>query len=122
MKRNSPKSRGRPRSDATDAADAFDVISRYAVQHNLSKNELALHCGLTPSSVSRALSSRAQARWTPTFKAIYRIALNKDVNPAITPAIKRLASYQGPGEIEVKRLLTDVDALLTTLAASRPSV
>jgi transcriptional regulator with XRE-family HTH domain len=119
MERYETKSRGRPRSAADGATDAFDVIRHYIEQNNLSLNELALHCGLTPSSVTRALSSRDGARWTPTFKTIYSIALNRVLDLHISPVMKRLASYQGPGEIEVKRLLNDVEALITTLSASR---
>lgn len=114
--------RGRPRCATAGATDAFDLIKDYLDRNDLSLNQLAIHCGLTSSSVTRALSSRNAARWTPTFKAIYRIALNKESNLRISPAMKRLAAYQGPGELEVKRLLTDVDALLTTLSASKHQV
>lgn len=119
MEREKPRSRGRPRSDTKGARDAFDIVRRYLERQRLSLNELALRCGLTPSSVARALSNREDARWTPTFKIIYSVAENNDMSTRISPAIKRLAAYEGPGEAEVKRLLDDVEALITTLSASK---
>jgi transcriptional regulator with XRE-family HTH domain len=119
MERNKPRARGRPRSDTKGARDAFDVIQRYRDRQNLSLNELAIRSGLTPSSVARALNNREGARWTPTFKIIYSVAENNDTSVRISPVMKRLAAYEGPGEAEVKRLLDDVEALITTLSASR---
>jgi transcriptional regulator with XRE-family HTH domain len=119
MEREKPRARGRPRSDTKGAQDAFDIIRRYLELENLSLNELALRCELTPSSVARALANREETRWTPTFKTIYSVAKNNDVRVRISPAMKRLAAYQGPGEVEVKRLLDDVEALITTLSASK---
>jgi hypothetical protein len=41
------------------------------------------------------------------------------VTAKITPAMARLASYEGPGEAVVKRLLDDVEELITSLSSSR---
>lgn len=73
---------------------------------------------MTPSTVSRALSSRAQARWTPALRRLYSIAKNSDAAAKVTPAMVRLASYEGPGEAAVKRLLDDVEALIASLSPS----
>ena len=118
MGSDKPRNRGRPRSETTGAREAFDVIHGYVQGNKLSLNELAIRCSLTPSSVTRALSSKETARWTPTFKAIYSIAKNNDLGMRISPAMKRLAAYEGPGEAEVKRLLDDVEALITTLSTT----
>ena len=122
MKSGKPRKRGRPRSDTSGAQEAFDLIERYRTAEKISLNEFALRCSLTPSSVSRALSDRASARWTPTFKAIYSIAKNGSPDARISPAMKRLAAYEGPAEEAVKRLLDNVDALIATLSASREGV
>lgn len=119
MESDKPRARGRPRSETKGARDAFDAIQRYREHEKLSVNELAIRCGLTPSSVARALGDRQDARWTPTFRTIYSVAENGDKNARISPVMKRLAAYAGPGEAEVKRLLDDVEALITTLAAGR---
>jgi hypothetical protein len=118
MERNKPRIRGRPRSETAGASEAFDVIKQYMQLNNVSPNKLAIRCALTPSSVTRALSAKETARWTPTFRTIYRIAKNNDVEMRISPVMKRLAAYEGPGEAEVKRLLDDVEALITTLSTS----
>lgn len=114
-----PRPRGRPRSDTVGAREAFDSIQRYRERENLSLNALALRCRMTPSTVSRALANRENARWTPALKRIYSIAENGDVNAKISPVMKRLATYEGPGEAAVKRLLNDVEELITTLSTSR---
>lgn len=119
MERHKQKSRGRPRANTIGARDAFDIIQNYRRQENISFNELAIRFGLTPSSVARALADREGARWTPTFKTLYRIAKNEEKGMSIFPAIKRLAAYEGPGEVEIKRLLGDVEALITTLTTAR---
>jgi transcriptional regulator with XRE-family HTH domain len=119
MKIADPKPRGRPRSDTAGAQDAFDAIERYRNANGLSFNKLAIRCGLTPSSVSRALADRQTARWTPTLEKIYSIAKNGAVDTRISPAMRRLAAYEGPGEAAVKRLLDDVETLITTLSTSR---
>jgi transcriptional regulator with XRE-family HTH domain len=119
MRSENPKPRGRPRSDTAGAQEAFDAIERYRKAEKLSLNELSIRCGLTPSSVSRALANRQAARWTPTLKKIYSIAKNGDMEARISPVMKRLAAYEGPGEAAVKRLLADVETLITTLSASR---
>jgi transcriptional regulator with XRE-family HTH domain len=118
MERNKPRIRGRPRSEGAGASDAFDEITRYIQQNNISLNQLAIRCALTPSSVTRALSAKETARWTPTFRTIYSIAKKNEVGTRISPAMKRLAAYEGPGEAEVKRLLDDVEALIATLSTS----
>jgi hypothetical protein len=74
---------------------------------------------MTPSTVSRALASRLNARWTPALRKLYSIAKKDDVTVKVTPAMARLASYDGPGEAAVKRLLNDVEELITTLSTSR---
>ena len=71
---------------------------------------------MTPSTVSRALKSRAQARWTPALRKLYSIAKNNDAAAKVTPAMVRLASYEGPGEAVVKRLLDDVEELIVSLS------
>jgi hypothetical protein len=100
------------------ASEAFDLIRKYMEQRKITANKLAISCALTPSSVTRALSSREAARWTPTFRVIYSNAINKDIEIRISPAMRRLAAYKGSGEAEVKRLLEDVDALVATLSTS----
>jgi hypothetical protein len=119
MESDGTTKRGRPRSDSAGAPAAFDSIKGYIALNKLSFNELAIRCGLTPSSVTRALSSRDVARWTPTFRTLYSIAINNEIDARISPAMKRLAAYEGPGEGEVKRLLDDVEALITTLSAQK---
>ena len=118
MRSENPRPRGRPRSDSAGALEAFDEIERYRTAEGLSFNELAIRCGLTPSSVSRALADRQKARWTPTLKKLYSIAKN-GVDTRISPVMRRLAAYEGPGEAAVKRLLDDVEMLITTLSSSR---
>jgi transcriptional regulator with XRE-family HTH domain len=119
MESTNPRRRGRPRSDTAGAQEAFDLIEQYRRQEKLSCNELAIRCGLTPSSVSRALADRRTARWTPTLKQIYSIAKNTAIETRISPVMRRLAAYEGPGEAAVKRLLDDVETLITTLSTSR---
>jgi transcriptional regulator with XRE-family HTH domain len=102
-------------SESRGAPEAFDVIQQYIEKNDLSMNGLAIKCGLTPSTVSRALSDRAKARWTPALRKIYSVAENKN-SDVPGEAIGRLAAYKGPGEIEVKRLLTDVEQLIATLS------
>lgn len=112
-------SRGRPVSVSEGAGDAFDLVERYRVENGLSFNALALRCGMTPSTVSRALSSRSEARWTPALHRLYSIAKNNDMTAKVAPAMVRLASYEGPGEAAVKRLLSDVEDLIASLSTSR---
>ena len=118
MKSDPPRLRGRPRSRMAGAQEAFDTIEKYRRAENLSLNELAIRCRLTPSSVSRALADRQTARWTPTLTRIYCIAKNGEIETKISPVMRRLAAYEGPGEVAVKRLLDDVETLIATL--SRP--
>lgn len=109
------KRRGRPRSASDGAAAAFDIVERYRSARGLSYNALAVRCSMTPSTVSRALGKRSSARWTPTLRKLYSIAKNSStVEPAAVAA--RLESYAGPGEAVVKRLLDDVEELITTLS------
>ena len=119
MAKSQKKRRGRPRSVSEGAGDAFDVVERYRTNHALSCNALALRCGMTPSTVSRALGSRSSARWTPTLRKLYSIAKNDAAEGKATPVVARLASYAGPGEAAVKRLLDDVEELITTLSTSQ---
>jgi hypothetical protein len=116
MEIRKPGNRGRPRSDTAGASEAFDLIKRFMQRNKVSANKLAIRCALTPSSVTRALSSREAARWTPTFRHIYSVVKNSHGGMRISPAMKRLAAYKGPGEAEVKRLLDDVEALVATLS------
>jgi transcriptional regulator with XRE-family HTH domain len=116
---NKPRPRGRPRSDTAGAREAFDSVQRYRERENLSVNALAVRCGMTPSTVSRALANRDSARFTPTLKTLYSIAENRGANAKISPAMKRLAAYKGPGEAAVKRLLNDVEDLITLLSTLR---
>jgi transcriptional regulator with XRE-family HTH domain len=118
MESNRRRNRGRPRSETAGAREAFEVIKRYLERNKLTLNELAIHSSLTASSVTRALSNKDTARWTPTFKILYSIAKNHDIGIKLSPAMKRLAAYEGPGEIEVKRLLDNVEALITSLSTS----
>jgi transcriptional regulator with XRE-family HTH domain len=119
MRSEERKLRGRPRSATVGAREAFDAVQSYRERENLSFNALALRCGMTPSTVSRTLENRESARWTPALKGLYSIAENKNVNAKISPAMKRLAAYEGPGEAAVKRLLNDFEELITTLSTSR---
>jgi transcriptional regulator with XRE-family HTH domain len=119
MKRPTAIRRGRPRSASEGARDAFDVVESYRAANSLSFNALALRCGMTPSTVSRALSSRAGARWTPALRKLYSIAQNDPAAGKITPVMTRLASYEGPGEAAVKRLLNDVEELIESLSTAR---
>jgi transcriptional regulator with XRE-family HTH domain len=119
MESDNTKPRGRPPSRTAGAQEAFDAIEEYRKGLNLSFNELAIRCGLTPSSVLRALADRRTARWTPTLTRIYSIAKNEAVETKISPVMRRLAAYEGPGEAAVKRLLDDVETLITTLTTLR---
>ncbi len=111
--------RGRPRSDSEGAREAYDVIHRYMTRESLSLNALALRCEMTPSTVARALADRESARWTPGFRRIYSIAENGDHDDKISPTMRRLASYEGPAEATVRRLLSDIEELVMTLSSSR---
>ncbi len=120
MKSRKPRrSKGRPLSASDGAADAFDAIEQFRAANSLTKNALALRYKMTPSTVSRALGSRSAARWTPTLKQLYRIAKNEAPVARVTPAMARLASYEGPGNMVVRRLLGDVEDLITSLSPLR---
>lgn len=94
-------------------------MESFRAANSLTINALAVRCGMTPSTVSRTLSDRSAARWTPALEKLYSIAKNNDVKAKVTPAMARLAAYEGPGEAAVKRLLGDVEELITTLSTSR---
>lgn len=111
--------RGRPPSASEGARDAFDAVESYRAANSLSLNALALRCGMTPSTVSRALNNRSDAKWTPALRKLYSIAKNDPLVAKVTPAMARLASYEGPGEAAVKRLLNDVEELITSLSTAR---
>jgi len=111
--------RGRPKSASEGARDAFDVVESFREANSLSFNALAVRCGMTPSTVSRALNNRSDARWTPALRRLYSIAKNDPLTAKVTPAMTRLAAYQGPGETAVRRLLNDVEELIASLSRAR---
>lgn len=108
--------RGRPTSRVDGAPEAFDYVERYKQQQGIKNNELAIRFGMTPSTVNRALQSRETASWTPGFQKLYC-----NVKSAVQgkAAIQRLAEYAGPADSIVRRLIEDVDALVTTLSANK---
>jgi hypothetical protein len=111
--------RGRPSSTIEGAIDAFDAVERFRQQNGLTPNALAIRFGITPSSVGRCLSERSKARWTPTLKSLYRNALNEMEKTVPYPALQRLARYAGPAEPIVRRLLGDMEELVSTLSKEK---
>jgi hypothetical protein len=112
--------RGRPFSKAQGASDAFDEVERFRMANSMTMNALAIHFGITPSSVARCLSDRNEARWTPTLTQLYRNVLISKAESAVSPALQRLASYTGPAEPVLKRLLGNMEELIETLSRERP--
>jgi hypothetical protein len=125
--------RGRPRSPAEGAREAYDFIEAFRNKRGISRNEMALLFGMTPSTVSRNLpEDPGLCRMRPGLRKIYGIALNwKDADPAggnvqkigtaadmqvvaTSPALL-LARYSGPGEGVVRRILQDVAELVATI-------
>jgi transcriptional regulator with XRE-family HTH domain len=118
MERPSAKlPRGRPKSSTKGAQEAFELVERFRKERGFSMNALAVNFGMTPSSVSRALAERAQARWTPTLRRLYYNAINNRSTGGDT--LSRLSTYRGPGEEAVQRLLADVEVLIETLSHSK---
>ena len=111
--------RGRPFSKAQGAPEAFDEVERFRAANNMTMNALAIHFGITPSSVARCLSHRDEARWTPTLTQLYRNVLMAKVEPTMSPALQRLASYTGPAEPVLKRLLGNMEELIETLSQGK---
>jgi hypothetical protein len=107
--------RGRPRSPVAGARAAFDFVETYRLSRKLSYNALAIEFCMTPSTVFRTLTNRTNASWTPGLTNLYRIAQMRSANPSDT-SFQQLATYSGPGEAVVKRLLRDVEELIVVLA------
>lgn len=111
--------RGRPFSKVEGASDAFDEVERFRMANSMTMNALAIRFGITPSSVARCLSDRKEARWTPTLTQLYRNVLISKAESTVSPALQRLASYTGPAEPVLKRLLGDMEELIETLSRER---
>ena len=106
--------RGRPPGVSNGAWKAICSIREYLASASLTPNAWALRIGQTPSSVHRALTQpKEDARWTPTLKALYRIAENPEAAFTQHSTLTKLTNVPSPqGEI-VQRILHDLEELVT---------
>lgn len=110
--------RGRPRSASNGAWKAICSIREYLAGASLTPNAWAVRIGQTPSSVHRALTqTKEHARWTPTLKAIYRIAENPVKAQAQHSTVTTLTSVPPPQGEVVQRILRDLEELVTLTGA-----
>lgn len=106
--------RGRPRSASNGAWKAICSIRDYLAWASLTPNAWAVRIGQTPSSVHRALTQTKEgARWTPTLKALYRIAENPEEARAQHSTVTKLTSVPPPQGEVVQRILRDLEELVT---------
>ena len=124
--------RGRPLSTQEGALEAYDFVEAFRQKQGLSRHALALTFHLTPTTVARALKGeRAKIRLRPGLEDLYRRALNwtdattgePTASPSSHPVAQRakvdqLASYSGPGQAAVRRILADVAELISTLRSA----
>ena len=116
----SRRARGRPIASSDGAPEAHDEIVARLKATGMQLADFARYHKLDYVSVWRAMSDRSSARWTPTFTKIYAIAVNNGADKPSSGGVgQRLNAYQGPGEVVVRRILSDLEELLGTLAARR---
>lgn len=112
--------RGRPKGPSKGAWQAICSARRHLRTNGISQNAWALAHGYTPSSVSRALAqSEGNARWTPTLRGIYRIAINPEAATSERSATAALLNTPSPQGEVVRRILRDLQELVELSKAAK---